>query len=362
MPSPGAGSSRLKAKLQLMDILVSSMRSHDAYSIHKGMTVCDAHCDTVERILKHRIDLGIRSNKGHIDIPRMIEGGVDVQVFACCVHGPGKPAGYYVKLARKMIDTLRSQFSRHSNSIELALKVSDIYKSNKNGKIAAIIGVESGQAIEDDLNNLQNFYNLGMRIMTLTWKSTKWADASQEAMKRNGLTDFGKSVIKEMNRLKIVIDVSHAADKTVWDTLKISRDPIIASHSCAKAICDHPRNLGDDLIKAIAKAGGVICVNFYSLFLDQKYKLLSAKGLKPKPPPMSGVIDHIEHIVEVGGIDSVGIGSDFDGMNPPPVGLENVSKMPGITEELLKRGYLMEEIVKIMGGNFLRVFGQVCGV
>ncbi|MGB9596064.1 MAG: dipeptidase [Candidatus Poribacteria bacterium] len=331
------------------------------YDIHKAIIVCDAHCDTVDRLIKDKTDLGIRSKNGHIDIPRLIEGGVDVQVFASYVGGPKKPKGYYFNLAKRKINILRTQFAKNSKSISLALKISDIQKA-RDKKISAILAVEGGQSIENDINNLRIFYDLGVRIMTLTWKSTDWADASQQPIRHNGLTDLGKTVVKEMNKLKMIIDVSHSADKTVLDVLKVSNDPIIASHSCAKALCDHPRNLNDKLIKDIANAGGVICVNFYPLFLDQKFKTDTEKNLKPKLPSYMKIIDHIDHIVQIGGINCVGLGSDFDGIDSVPNGLEDVTKMPRITSALLERGYLQEEVSQIMGGNFLRIFGQVCGI
>lgn len=332
------------------------------YEIHKAIIVCDAHCDTVDRLIKDKAELGIRSKNGHVDIPRLIEGGVDVQVFASYVGGPKKPKGHYFNIAKRKINVLRTQFAKNSKSISLALKLSDIQKANKENKISAILAIEGGQSIENDINNLHIFYDLGVRVMTLTWKSTDWADASQQPMRHNGLTDFGKKVVQEMNKLKMIIDVSHSADKTVLDVLKTSSDPIIASHSCAKALCDHPRNLNDKLIKDIAKVGGVICVNFYPLFLDQKFKTDTERKLKSTLPSFMKVIDHIDHIVQVGGIDCVGIGSDFDGIDVVPNGLEDVTKMPKITSALLERGYLQEEVSQIMGGNFLRVFGQVCGM
>ena len=192
--------------------------------------------------------------------------------------------------------------------------------------------------------------------MTIVWGSTNWADASREPEKFNGLTDFGKSVIKEMNQLGMIVDVSHSSDKTTWDVLEISTEPIIASHSSAQAICGHPRNLNDDLIKAISEAGGVICVNFCPEFLDEEFW----KGTRTEPPTLDKVMEHIEHIAKIGGIESVGIGSDYDGMGPAPQDLEDVSKLPNITKELVKRGYKEDDIAKIMGGNFLRVFEKVC--
>jgi len=337
------------------------MVNDDFRAVHKAMTVCDTHCDTVGRMLREGFDLSIRSEQGHIDIPRLIEGEVDVQVFACWVGKPGEPAGYYADVANKMIDALHFQFNKHSDKIELALTLSDIRKANENGKIAGIIGIEGGQAIEDDLKLIEKYYSLGVRLMTITWGSTNWADAAWDPMKHDGLTEFGKDVIREMNRLGMIVDVSHSADKTVWDVLEITSDPIIASHSCAKAICDHPRNVNDDLIKAISASGGGIFVNFYSEFLDENFKIQSQKGMNPEPPDISKVIEHIEYIARVGGIESVGLGSDFDGISSAPRGLEDVSKMPFITKLLLDKGYEKDDISKIMGDNFLRIFAQVCG-
>ncbi len=335
-------------------------KDYDAERIHREITVCDTHCDTVERVLSG-VDLGVRSDKGHIDIPRLIEGGVDAQVFACWSGKSGGPEGHYVKRVLKMIDALYLQLDKHSDAMTLALTVEDVQKAKQSGKIAAIIAIEGGSAIENDLALLRDFYRLGVRAMTLTWNSTDWADACWDDPKHDGLTNFGKDVVREMNRLGMIVDVSHSADKTTWDVLEISSAPIMASHSGAEEICDHSRNVDDDLIKAISDAGGIICVNFYSMFLDQEFKDRSKEVPKPTPPSVSKVIEHIDHIATVGGIESVGIGSDFDGMNPPPEGLEDVSKMPKITEALLASGYSAEDCAKIMGGNFLRVFGQVCG-
>lgn len=336
---------------------MKSKNKRDAESIHREIMVCDTHCDTIMRVLDSDFDLGERSDQGHIDIPRLSEGGVDAQVFACWSGKSGEPEGYYVKRVLRMIDALHIQLDRHADSINLSLTADDVQKAKESGKVAVIMAIEGGSAIEDDLALLRNFYRLGVRVMTLTWNSTNWADASREKPQYNGLTKFGKDVVREMNRLGMVVDVSHASDKTTWDVLEVSNAPIIASHSCAKAICDHPRNVNDDLIKAIADAGGVICINFFSVFLDPEYRSDDNQSI----PPLSIVIDHIDHIARIGGIDSVGIGSDFDGMNPPPIGLDDASKMPIITKALLEKGYSVDECAKIMGENFLRVFGQICG-
>jgi membrane dipeptidase len=332
------------------------MGDFDIDKIHKSMTVCDTHCDTAMRMVNEGFDIGVRSDSGHVDIPRLIEGGVDVQVFACWVGKPDEPKGHYSALAKQMINALYTQFGRNFNLIEPVLKFGDIQKVNQNGKIAGIIGIEGGQAIEDSLYMLDVLYGLGIRIMTIVWGSTNWADASREPEKFNGLTPFGKSVIKEMNRLGMIVDVSHSSDKTTWDVLETSTEPIIASHSSAQAICGHPRNLNDNLIKAISKAGGVICINFVPEFLDEEYW----KGSRTEPPTIDKVIEHIEHIIEVGGIESVGIGSDYDGMSPAPKDLEDASKLPNITKKLLERGLQENDVAKIMGGNFLRVFAKVC--
>lgn len=328
------------------------MNQSDLNEIHNRMTVCDAHCDLVDRLMRGKSELGIRSSMGHVDIPRMRKGGVDAQVFACCTYGSKQPKS----IVEQKLSLLHSQFRKYSSHIELALKLSDISKAEQAGKLSGIFAIEGGDAIENDLDNLRMFHKLGVRIMTIAWKSNDWADASQQKMKHNGLTEFGKDVIREMNRLGIIIDTSHSADKTVEDILQITNDPIIASHSNAKALCNHPRNLTDHLIEVVASSGGVICVNFYPPFV-RKYR-----ACDPPRPSFTKVVDHIEHIIKIGGIDSVGIGSDFDGIDKVVEGLEDSTKMPNITAELLKRGYLEEEITKIMGGNFLRVFGQVCGV
>ncbi|MFC1714352.1 dipeptidase [Candidatus Poribacteria bacterium] len=237
-------------------------KGYDAGSIHREITVCDTHCDTVERVLSG-VDLGVRSDKGHIDIPRLIEGGVDAQVFACWSGKSGEPEGHYVKRVLKMIDALYLQLDKHSDAMSLALTVEGVQKAKQSGKVAAIIAIEGGSAIENDLALLRDFHRLGVRAMTLTWNSTDWADACWDEPEHDGLTDFGKDVVREMNRLGMMVDVSHSADKTAWDVLETSSAPIMASHSCAGAICDHARNVNDDLIKAIAGAGGVICVNFF---------------------------------------------------------------------------------------------------
>jgi membrane dipeptidase len=274
----------------------------------------------------------------------------------------------------------------------LATSVADIRRAKQQRKIAALMGIEGGHAIEDSLPTLREFYRLGVRYMTLTWNNTNnWADAGRGEKKHQGLSDFGKEVVREMNRLGMMIDVSHVSDETMSDALEVSKAPIIASHSSARALSNVPRNIPDDLLKRIAKNGGVIHVNFYSVFvdtntvspqstarderlkaqqaaIDKKYKndperraeeSDKLEAANPLPPlPISKLIDHIDHIVKVAGIDHVGIGADFDGANDMPEGAQDVSMLPNITYELLKRGYSERDIRKILGENLLRAFAE----
>jgi membrane dipeptidase len=291
-----------------------------------------------------------------------------------------------------MIDSVYRAIERHPSDLMLATSVADIRRAKKEKKIAALMGIEGGHAIENSLPALREFYRLGVRYITLTWNNTNdWADAARGEKKHNGLSEFGKEVVREMNRLGMLVDVSHVSDQTMSDALDVSKAPIFASHSSARALSNVPRNIPDDLLRRIAKNGGVIQVNFYSVFVDaatvspqsaerdtrlkarqdalnERYKddpeRLSEESDKleaenPLPPlPISKLIDHIDHIVKVAGIDHVGIGADFDGANDMPEGARDVSMLPNITYELLKRGYSETDIRKILGENFLRVFAE----
>ena len=291
-----------------------------------------------------------------------------------------------------MIDSVYRAVERHPNDLMFATTSTDIRRAKAQNKIACLMGIEGGHAIENSLPTLREFYRLGVRYMTLTWNNTNdWADAGRGEKKHNGLSDFGKEVVREMNRLGMLVDVSHVSDKTMSDALDVSKAPIFASHSSARALSNVPRNIPDDLLKRIAKNGGVVQVNFYSLFVDQKtvapqaderdqrlraqQEALTAKygdnperlseesdkleAANPLPPlPLSKLIDHIEHIAKVAGIDHVGLGADFDGANDFPEGARDVSMLPNITYELLKRGYSEPDIRKILGENFLRVFAK----
>ncbi|HEY8205622.1 MAG TPA: membrane dipeptidase, partial [Pyrinomonadaceae bacterium] len=324
-------------------------------------------------------------------IERMKKGGLTAEFFSLYIKPWYVTHGGAARRTLDMIDSVYRAVERHPKDLMFATSAADIRRAKAQNKIACLMGIEGGHAIENSLPTLREFHRLGVRYMTLTWNNANdWADSNRES-KHNGLTGFGKEVVHEMNRLGMLVDVSHVGDKTMSDVLDVSRAPIIASHSSARALSNVPRNIPDDLLKRIAKNGGVVQVNFYSMFVDvttvapqnaarnerlraqqaelnEKYKddpeRLSEESDKleaanPLPPlPISKLIDHIDHIVKVAGIDHVGIGADFDGANDMPEGARDVSMLPNITYELLKRGYSEQDIRKILGENFLRVFAQ----
>jgi membrane dipeptidase len=358
--------------------------------LHRQAFVFDAHCDTAMRLVgDERIDLGDRHTDGHIDLPRARDGGLDAQIFAVWVS-PQRPEAAATERAHAMIDALWEQARKHPDRFEIALKGSDVKRIVKEGKLAGVIGIEGGHLIGEDIEALRDYYARGARCMTLTWMNTnKWADSSDDTTMWGGLTDFGRSVVQEMDRLGMIIDCSHVSEKTFFDVLETTKSPVLISHSCMRALTDIPRNVSDDVLRGVRKNGGVVCVNFFAGFLDKDFNdkvtafwaeyRKKANELAPQyggdtekawhalepefekrmmeiaPVPLSRLIDHIDHAVKVAGIDHVGFGSDFDGINVTPVGLDDVSKLPLITRELVKRGYSDKDIRKILGGNLLRL-------
>jgi len=352
----------------------------------------DAHIDTLQRILIEKVDIGQPLPKGHVDIPRLKEGGMHAPFFALWVPTYYRGAEA-VRRTLDLRDAMQRVLDAHPQEIELATTASDIERVVGSGKIAAFLTVEGGHQIDNDLAVLRMYYRLGIRSMTLThFRNNDWADSSTDTPKHNGLTDFGKQVIREMNRLGMIVDVSHVSDKTFYDTLAVTTKPLIASHSACRVLSDIARNMTDDMLRALAKNGGVVGINFGSGFLSQK----SAEALKKSisnlaaaepdltgkalddyareqyikvfqsgPTEPSALLDdmvaNIDHAVKVAGIDHVGIGSDYDGVSSVPAGLEDVSHMPNLTAALLKRGYSEADIKKILGGNFLRVIREVTG-
>ncbi len=363
-----------------------------AMKIHQEAIVIDTHCDTPMLMLDKGLDIGQRSDKNDLDLIRMKEGGLDAVFFAAFVANDldqKNPA----KKALEMIDEIYRQVEKHPDLAKLAFSPQDIRDIHREGKRAILLGIENGGPLEGNLRLLRNFYRLGVRYITLTHNDNNDICDSSGAKtpKWNGVSPFGKEVIKEMNRLGMLIDVSHISDKAFKDVLEVSEAPVFASHSSVRSICDVGRNLTDDMIRELAKKGGVIQVTFCAFFVDEDYKkkaeanekiiepemniikekykdnpeafwneaILLWKKVAPPAPKIEKLIDHIDHVVKLVGVEYVGLGSDYDGAGSYPVGLENVSGFPLITYHLLKRGYSEEDIKKILGGNFLRVFEKV---
>jgi membrane dipeptidase len=374
--------------------LQSDGTSARARQLHFSSIVVDTHADTTQRLIDGDFDLATRDTKGSVDIPRLREGGVDAIFFSIWI--PSKVKGpIAVARATQQIEAVRDQVRNHSDAIALATTAAEVREIHKQKKIAVLLGVEGGHMINSDLDVLRKYSTLGVRYITLTHSgNAEWADSSTDKPANNGLSAFGKSVIREMNRLGMMVDVSHVSDKTFRDVLAISKAPVIASHSNCRALCDHPRNMSDDMIRELAAKGGVIQINFHVGFLSQEFR--DAERASPKINEAIAIevhkrcgekegcqliegdritrefveqgqlprvdwitiIDHIVHAVKIAGIDHVGIGSDFDGANMP-FGMEDASKLPKITEALLRKGYSEGDVKKILGENTLRLMTDV---
>ena len=375
--------------------LAADSVSEKAKKLTLQSIVMDTHDDTTQRMLDPKFDLGTRHSNGSIDIPRMKEGGLTGIFFSIWI--PSKITGpEAVKRAKTQIAAVQEQVKRNSKAIVLATTAGDVRIAKKNGKIAALMGVEGGHMIGNDLVNLRDFAALGVRYMTLTHSGNdEWADSSTDKPAHNGLTDFGKDVVREMNKLGVIVDISHVADKTFYDALAVSKAPMFASHSSCRAICDAARNMTDQMIKDLAAKGGVIQINYHVSFLSQEFRdaekkdptinesigkevkkrcsdddeacqLLEgdkltreavAAGKLPRVE-WTKIIEHIDHAVKLVGADHVGLGSDFDGANMP-YGMEDATMIPKITEALLQKGYSESDIRKILGENTLRVMSEV---
>ena len=373
-----------------------------ARSIHDSAIVVDTHADTPQRFLDENFDIGSTdpNDNGHISLDKARAGNLGAEFFSIWVD-PATNQGHFAKHTLDLIDSVYEQAAHHPDRMMMAFSVEDIERAHKQKKLAALMGIEGGHSIENDIHLLRDYYRLGVRYMTLSWSNTnEWADSSGDIddpkiQHHNGLTDFGKQVVLEMNRLGMMVDISHVADKTFWDTIATTKAPVIASHSSARALTNAPRNMTDDMLRAVAKNGGVVDVNFYSGFVDEDYRKASepinkqageavkaylekqkADGktvtyievdrierewaAKIPRPPLKSLIDHIDHIAKVAGIDHVGLGSDFDGVaGATPQGIDSAADLPKITQALLDRGYSAGDIHKILGGNVLRVFKEV---
>jgi membrane dipeptidase len=368
--------------------------SEKARKLHFSSIVVDTHDDTTQRFLDGKFDLGERTNTGSIDIPRMKEGGLSAIFFSIWI--PSKVTGpEAVRRALEQINAVREQVQKHPHDLVLATTAAQIREAKKKGQMAALMGVEGGHMINSDLAVLRKFTGLGVRYMTLTHSGNdEWADSSTDKAAHNGLTDFGKDVVREMNRLGVIVDISHVSDKTFADALAISKAPMIASHSSCRAICDAPRNMTDDMMKSLASKGGVVQINYHVGFLSQEFRdaekadskinavieqevtkrcgdneacqllegdKLTREAVEQGKLPRVGyekIIEHVDHAVKIAGVDHVGLGSDFDGANMP-YGMEDATKLPLITEALLKKGYSGSDVKKILGENTLRVMTEV---
>jgi membrane dipeptidase len=364
-----------------------------ARKLHFSSIVLDTHDDTTQRFFSKDYDIAKRNADGSIDIPRMREGGMNAIFFSIWIDGRimGPPA---IQKALDQIDAVHENVRRNSKDMAFCRTAEDVRRAHKEGKIAALIGVEGGHMIGNDIRMVRIFGDLGVRYMTLShFYNDEWADSSTDKPAHNGLTDYGKNIVREMNKQGIMVDISHVSDKTFYDALDISKAPLIASHSSCRALCNHVRDMSDDMIKALAAKGGVIQINYEISFIDQAYKDASDKlsgGVvalfdqikkecvddeacmekkmaemhdkavaEGKLPHVSWerIIDHIDHAVKLVGADHVGLGSDFDGATMPE-GMEDASKLPKITEALMRKGYSDTDIRKILGGNLLRVMEQ----
>jgi membrane dipeptidase len=335
--------------------------------VQKSVILIDTHNDVTTRTVDG-FDIGKSGSDAHTDIARLREGGVGAVFFAAYVAPEYAKSKTSAIRALRMIDTIRTDIvAKYPGVFSFATTAAGIEAAHKQGKIAALIGIEGGHAIEDDPRLLRDFYALGVRYMTLTHTNTNsWADSAgdtnDKSVKRHdGLTPLGKQIIAEMNRLGMMVDISHVSDKTFFDALEASKAPIIASHSSCRAISNVPRNMTDAMIVALAKKDGVVHINFNCEFLNQK-SADAGKGKNGKAllgATLADVVEHIDHVVKLASVDAVGIGSDFDGVTCTPTGLEDVSKFPNLTRALLEKGYSPEDIRKIYGGNTLRVMRAV---
>lgn len=371
--------------------------------LHRQAIVVDGHDDIPSVIFGSGFDLGQSGTdapvKTHTDLARMKAGGITGSFFSIYVEGelaekPTVLGGGSLRRALDLIDVSHRQVERHPDDLVLATSAADIRRAKRDGKIAVLMGIEGGHAIENSLFALRSLYRLGCRYMTLTHSNTnEWADSAgfsgPPVSRHKGLSPFGEEVVREMQRIGMLVDVSHVSDDTFWSVMKIAKAPVIASHSSARAIADHRRNLDDEMLRALAKNGGVAMVNFWSLFLSNEYGAAARRWLEkngkalaelrarykddliafrrerdklkaeaePLPRvPLSVLVDHIDHMVKVAGVDHVGLGSDFDGVDALPEGIDGIDALPKITLELVKRGYDDDAVLKILGGNFLRVF------
>ncbi len=370
-----------------------------AQAIHNSALVIDTHADTPGRFVDENFDLSQDAGHGYMDFKEIKAGNLGAEFFSIWVD-PKDFKGKEIKRALDMIDSVYEQARLHPDKMMMAFSTADIQAAHRQHKFAALMGVEGGHALQGDIRVLRDYYRLGVRYMTLTWSNTnELGDSSGDLTDKtiehhNGITPFGRQVVREMNRMGMIVDISHVADRTFYQALVSSRAPVIASHSSSRALTNAPRNMTDDMLVALARNGGVAQVNFYCGFISQQWadgmkklkdekdpdyekvqslfmtertpemakQLYEAEVVLEKKvprPPLSDLIDHIDHMVKIAGVDHVGIGSDFDGIDCSPQGIDSVADLPKITEALYQRGYKPADLQKILGGNLMRVFAEV---
>jgi membrane dipeptidase len=336
--------------------------SERAMRVYHEAFVIDTHNDMPTRMLDEDYDAdrrnpaGFGRHQGNTDFPRLVESGLTAEFLSAWIDAPyGREPGASYRRAMAYVDTIHAFVARHPDRLIMATSAADVRRAKREGKVAIFIGVEGGHAIESSLDRLRELHDRGARYLTLTWNNgNAWAGSSVglDGTRTGGLTPFGRDVVREMNRLGMLVDLSHVSDSTFFDAIEVSTAPVIASHSSARAINAVPRNLSDEQLRAIARNGGVVNVNFYSRFIDPDFR-------ESRATPLAVLIDHFDHIAKVAGVDHVGIGSDFDGVSALPEGMEDVTRLPRIAEALLDRGYSESDVRKILGGNMLRVMEQV---
>jgi membrane dipeptidase len=369
------------------------MSISESEALHRRSIIVDGHCDTPYRLLRHNVHLDEHDPEAQADLRSLQESGITASFFAAYVPPfyAGRGAAAF---ARQLIDLIEAESARRSDALSLCTDSAGIRAAKRDGKIAVMIGVEGGHAIEDSLDILRELYSRGARYMTLTHVNTNnWCDSSGDAPRHGGLTDFGRDVVRAMNDLGMIVDVSHISDDAFRHVLETTRVPVVATHSSARALCRHPRNMTDDMLRDLARNGGVCMINFFSAFIsDEVAQVIMAANKKPKTnagDPTGGteempddrtdwdtylvwfqslgcptatldqVADHIFHVAKIAGIDHVGIGSDFDGVPALPDGLGTAASLPMLTARLLERGMSAGDVEKVLGGNFMRVFEAV---
>jgi membrane dipeptidase len=359
--------------------------------VHRRSIIVDGHCDTPYRMLRRNVHLDEHDTEAQVDLRTLLESGITASFFAAYVP-PFYARRGAAKFAYRLIDLIRNEAARYPSHLTLCTDAAGIREAKQHSKAAIMIGVEGGHAIEDSLDTLRDFYRLGARYMTLTHVNTNnWCDSSGDAAKHGGLTDFGRDVVRTMNDIGMIVDISHVSDAAFYTVLETTRVPVVATHSSCRALCGHPRNMTDNMLRALAKNGGVCMINFFSAFVNDDVAKVVLKAQKRVREPhteggteelpndttdwdeylkwfttlgcptakLEDVVNHILHAVKIAGADHVGIGSDFDGVPALPVDLQTAASLPRVTSRLLERGLSETDVEKVLGANFLRVFEQI---